>query len=131
MIGTASALNNLGADAFALGHFEEAMALGQWSLTIFVELGARRGIAEVLEELAIASSAIAGGLRAATIWGAAEGLKEELGIPIQPSERRRYDEAVAASRQSLGDDGAFDAAWIEGRTMSLDEAVAFALAPLA
>ena len=47
-------------------------------------------------------------LRAARIWGATERLRAEIGKPLTPSERPRYDRWVAAARIASGDDAAFD-----------------------
>jgi hypothetical protein len=64
--------------------------------------------------------------RAATIWGAAARLREKIGIPIPLNEEADSTRAVATTRVALGDD-AFDKAWNEGRAMTLDYAVRYAL----
>ena len=56
----------------------------------------------------------------------AAALREALGTPVQPVERRTFEPAVAAARASLGEE-AFAAAWVEGRAMSLEQAIAYAL----
>ena len=78
---------------------------------------------EGFAELAIPKQAP---MRAATIWGAAARLREKIGIPIPLNEEADYMRAVAATRVALGDDG-FDEAWREGSTMTLDDAVRYAL----
>ena len=65
--------------------------------------------------------------RAARLFGAAEGLREVMGAPLPPADRAGRDRSVAAVRSALGEE-AFAAAWAEGRAMSLEAAVAFALA---
>jgi predicted ATPase/class 3 adenylate cyclase/DNA-binding CsgD family transcriptional regulator len=57
---------------------------------------------------------------AAHLWGAAESLRERCGVPLSPLERADYEPAVAAARTQLGAK-AFDAAWTEGRSMTLDQ----------
>ena len=64
--------------------------------------------------------------RAATLWGAAARLREEIGIPIPFNEEADYKRAVVTMRVALGED-AFDKAWNEGSAMTLDEAVRYAL----
>jgi hypothetical protein len=64
--------------------------------------------------------------RAATIWGAAARLRDEIGIPIPFNEEADYKRAVATTRVALGED-AFDKAWSEGSAMELDAAVRYAL----
>jgi tetratricopeptide (TPR) repeat protein len=104
-----------------------ARALSEESLAIFRELGGRsRGIFQNLEELAAVAVAQGQPERAARLFGAAEGLREALGAPLPPVDRAEHDRSVAAVRTALGEE-AFTAAWAEGRAMSLDEAVAYAL----
>ena len=81
--------------------------------------------------LAAAKAAVGGARRAGCLWGAAERLREEIGSPRPLNERPRYDEQVAAARagawKATGDDVAFDAVWNEGRAISLEQAIAYAL----
>jgi hypothetical protein len=54
-------------------------------------------------------------------------LRELNGMPPVTSDgRRTFDESVAAVRPALGDQ-AFATAWAEGRAMTLEQAVAYAL----
>src|SRR5436853_427788 len=64
--------------------------------------------------------------RAARLMGAAEALHEALHIPVPYCSRADHDRAVAAARAALGEE-AFAAAWAEGRAMTLEQAIAFAL----
>ena len=79
-----------------------------------------------VEGLAAVVAALGGSLRAAGIWGAAERLREEIGAPLPPNERPRYDRRVAAARAALGDDAAFDRAWQEGRALTIEQAIEIA-----
>jgi hypothetical protein len=65
--------------------------------------------------------------RAARLFGAAEALREAIGTPLPPADRAEHDRSVAAVRTALGEE-AFAAAWAEGRALTLEHAVAFALA---
>ena len=60
------------------------------------------------------------------LWGAAEALREEIGSPLEQEEQARYDQDVAAARQALGDD-AFAMDWAEGRAMTMEQAIQYAL----
>ncbi len=91
------------------------------------ELVDRWGIAFALEGLAAVVVAVDSLLRAARIWGAAERLREEIGAPLPPNDRPRYDRRVAAVRAALQDDAAFDRAWREGRSFTLEQAMELAL----
>jgi predicted ATPase/class 3 adenylate cyclase/Tfp pilus assembly protein PilF len=126
--GIANSLNNLGLVAYAQGDLTGALALYEESLTMRRDLGDRGGIAWSLEGIADVASALAIPDRAARIWGRAHRLREETGLPLPPHERPRYDGEVATARAALGDDVAFDQAWHEGREMTLDQAIEYALA---
>jgi hypothetical protein len=65
--------------------------------------------------------------RAARLFGAAEVLLEALHASLPHVERDDYGRAVAGVRAALGD-AAFDTAHGEGRAMSVEEAIALALA---
>jgi non-specific serine/threonine protein kinase len=123
----ALSLNNLGTVAFDQGDYPAARALCEESLVLRRELSDRRGIAESLEELAYCAFALVSPGRAARILGAAERLREEIASPLAPTDRPQYDRQVAAARAAIGDDAAFDFAWQEGRAMTLDQAVEYAL----
>jgi hypothetical protein len=104
-----------------------ARALYAESLAIQRELGDRRGAALALEGVAAATSASGDPVRAARIWGAAERLRDEVGAPLPLSGRPRYEQFITAARAALGDEVAFDAAWQEGRAMTMEEAIECAL----
>jgi non-specific serine/threonine protein kinase len=53
---------------------------------------------------------------------------QQTGVPIQPTERVRYERWLAAARQALPETVAASA-WAEGQEMRLDQAIAHALAP--
>jgi hypothetical protein len=67
------------------------------------------------------------GERAARLYGAAEALQARTGatLPNQAA-RALHERQVAALRAQL-DPATFAAAWAEGRAMTLDEAIAYAL----
>ena len=91
------------------------------------EAGSRVDVSDLLEPFAAVVLELAGPSAAARIWGAAERLRDEIGVQIQPAERPRHDRQVAAARTTLSDDAAFDIAWSEGRAMTMDQAVKYAL----
>ena len=67
-------------------------------------------------------------VRAANLWGAAEALREAIGLSMGHQDRVDYDYEgrVAAARAQL-DEAAWQAAWNEGRTMSPEQAIDYAL----
>jgi predicted ATPase/class 3 adenylate cyclase len=108
------------------GDYGAARALLEESLAIRRELGYKLGIAQNLEGLAAGAVAQGQSERATRLFGAAEGLREAIGGRLPPADRAEHDRSVSAVRTALGEE-AFTAAWAEGRTMSLDEAVSHAL----
>jgi non-specific serine/threonine protein kinase len=103
----------------ALQHLAEAMAILQG-------LGDRPGVVESLEGLAGIAAATAAPRRAARLWGAAESLRQEIGGAMSVNQRLIYERQVKPVRAMLSGE-AFDQAWDEGRAMSLDDAVRYAL----
>ncbi len=64
--------------------------------------------------------------RAARCFAAADALRKAHGLAVIPTRRMLYDPALAAVRVALSP-GAFDAAWRDGKAMTREQAVAFAL----
>ena len=102
------------------------MALLSESLRMRRDLADRTGVAGGLESVAAVQSAREGHGRAARLLGAAARLREDAPAPLSPAERAITDAALASVRFALGDE-AFEAAWAEGRAMTLEQAVAYAL----
>jgi predicted ATPase len=119
-------LHNLGKASESRGDYESARARYEESLSLHREVGERRGIAECLEGFARVAIAQGQPERAARLFGAAAALREAIGAPLPPIDRFRYERLVAAARAGLTED-AFAAAWIQGRSLSLEEAIAEAL----
>lgn len=65
-------------------------------------------------------------VHAARLWGASESLLESWGSSLPGTFKRVREPDFQNSRKSLGDD-AFQAAWSEGRALSLREAIQYAL----
>ncbi|HSH77162.1 MAG TPA: hypothetical protein VLA19_01370 [Herpetosiphonaceae bacterium] len=62
----------------------------------------------------------------ALFFGAAEALLEPSGELLPPAERSKHERHVAIARAQM-DEAAWQAAWAEGRAMTLEQAVAYAL----
>ena len=122
------ALCGLGGVALDTGDYSGGRTHYEESLRIRREIHDQWGIAWSLEGLAYVASALNAPGRAARLWGAAERLREKIGTPLQPTERRRYERHVVAARAVIGDDRAFDSAWQEGRAVALEQSIAYALA---
>jgi non-specific serine/threonine protein kinase len=125
--GYAWSLMDLGDLASAQDNYSAAEALHLECLAIRRDLGNRPSIADSLERLAHVALVLAEPFRAARLWGTAERLREELGVPLSADERLRYERLVESARDMLDDPTAFDLAWQGGRAMTIDQAVAYAL----
>jgi len=124
--GISSSHYSLGLVALRQGDYERARALYKKSLLLSRELGNRMNVALCLGGLARVVVAQGQPERGARLLGAAEALLEAIGDPLPPSERPDCDRGVAAVRAALGEE-AFKAAWEEGRKMTMEEAVEYAL----
>jgi non-specific serine/threonine protein kinase len=125
-----SNLRTLGVIAMLRGDPRSALSLNDRSLLIARDLGDRPGIAVALEEMAALVGALGDPVRATRLWGAAERIRQEIGTPIRPNERVRYERALAQTRASV-DDETFHRAWLEGRALSDEQAMELALAQTA
>ena len=121
--GTAESLLALGKVLVAEGDYAAARAQYEESLVIAGELGEKWIIAACLVELGEVVAAQRQLAWAAQLWGAAEALRDALGIPIQPVERADYERAVSSARVHLGE-RVFAAAWAQGRSMTPEQALA-------
>ena len=122
----ARSLGVLGRIAFRQGNFQEAVEKHNESLVLFRELGEKLGVIQALEKLG--SVAVEPDpIRAARLLGAATGARETIGAPLPAYERAEHDAAVNHVRALL-DGAVFSAAWADGRAMTLEQAIEYALA---
>ena len=104
------------------------LAKGQWpeALAVFRKMGDQRGMAECLTGLACVLGARGEAEQAARLFAGAEAAFEAQGTSPAPHNRADSDRLLAAVRASI-DEAIFAAAWEEGRSMSLEQAIAFAM----
>jgi len=125
--GVADALMGLCDIAFDSADYVEAAAHALEGLSASHKVGGRPYIEKSLVQLADIAAARSDYLRAARLWGAAERLRDDIGQTMAPSAMTRYRTRITAARAENRDDSAFDSAWSEGRDMSADDAIEFAL----
>ncbi len=125
----AFALRGHGLIALRLRDYERAGALYRECLAISntVGKGNRWMVEESLEGLAGSASGQKNFVRGARLFAAAERLRETLGQVRLPPFQADHDQRVASTRAALGDT-AFASAWAEGRAMTLEQAIEYALA---
>lgn len=117
----------LGLVALDRGEFRRAGQQFQDSLRLLRHDGSKASTADCLEGLAAAA---AQGERydwAARTLGAAQHLRKEIGVPLTPAEEQLYERRLAVIRAELGQ-RKFETASLEGRSMTLEQAVNYALA---
>jgi non-specific serine/threonine protein kinase len=118
-IGLGHAELRLGNSTQAQTHLEEGLALGQ-------ELGTDSVLGLSMSGLAGVSVARGQPEWAAGLLGAVDALFAASEYSLPPADRADFDHHVAVTRAQL-DEATFEAAWANGRAMSLEEAVAYAL----
>jgi len=118
--GLSMPLNNLGLLATAQGHYAAAATFYRESLILRRKSRNSWHVANSLTNLAGLASLMGQQKRAARLWGAAEALYDSIGVPSI------YNHAIVAARSQLND-ATFAAAWAEGETMTLEQAIAYAL----
>ena len=83
-------------------------------------------VQSALEGFACLAGAKGDAERAAQLWGAAQALQEAKNIPRDTDFLAEADARISAVRSGMGEE-AWEEAWRKGRTMTLDEAVSYAL----
>jgi tetratricopeptide (TPR) repeat protein len=125
--GLSFVLNNLSLVALHEGAYERAPVLLRESLVLARELGSREKIACALTGLASLASVRAEPREAATLFGAAEAVRQTIGVPMSPAEHAAHERHLARARSSIGP-AAWDAALREGQQLDVDVLVDRALA---
>jgi predicted ATPase/DNA-binding CsgD family transcriptional regulator len=125
--GTALSLNLLGGIAYERREHARAAEYFRESLGIWWSIKDRWRVATTVSRLAFIAVEWRQPEVAARLLGADETLRETLQVAQTRAAGRGYGETVAAARSQLGNE-AFAAAWVAGRSMSLEQAVAEALA---
>jgi non-specific serine/threonine protein kinase len=122
------ALHPLAAVASAEGDHERAARLLEESLMLSVEIGDESNVAYCLEGLAAVAASEDELERAARLWGAAEALLQANEVMAYPhaSDRSVHQRQVTDARVRLETE-AWQGAWAQGRAMTLEQAVEYAL----
>jgi predicted ATPase/DNA-binding SARP family transcriptional activator len=120
-------LGHLGELSYTIGDHEGARRRLAESLAMSQEQGSKPKIARAIRLLGQVAQASSQPRRAALLFGAAEVLREHVSWnAASPISRRLYEQSLAELRATL-EAVELAGAWAEGKRMSLDEAVAYAL----
>jgi tetratricopeptide (TPR) repeat protein len=96
------------------------------SLDVRREIGDQSGCAWCLERLAAVAMEQGQPEKAARLFGAGAALRAAIRSVIDPADQPAYDSKILSLRKELGKER-FKVVWEEGGTMSLEQAVAYAL----
>jgi tetratricopeptide (TPR) repeat protein len=118
-------LHAMGDIALARNNTDVAVASYQETLRLCREFGFVRGPAYCVAGLAAAAASAGDTQRAGELWGAVETLERELGFPVLPHEKARYQKHIQRHARKASD--AFAAAVEAGLCMSVENIYACAL----
>jgi tetratricopeptide (TPR) repeat protein len=125
-LGVAISLHNLASVVEQQREPAAAQLLYRESLVLLDGLGVRWAIPWSLRGLAATDLALGHAARAVRLLGAAEAQRERLGAVLSATEGEEVERTSKGLRAAL-DDEVYQAAWTEGQTMSIEEAVHYAL----
>ena len=120
-------LTTLGWVALLGGDLDRAETLYKESLALSRELGGSLGTLVFLEALACVAGAKGEAERAARLIGAAEALREAMGVGSWPALLRTLEEPYLVGARSQLEEEAWAEGWEEGRAMSMEAAIEYAL----
>ena len=118
--------SELGHIARHTGDINQAKKIYSETIKGWQDLGNRSAIAHQLECFAFIAIAGEEPQRAIKLFGAAEALREKINSPMTDHERVEYDKEVALLR-SLFNESDFSPLWTEGRALTMEQAIAYAL----
>jgi predicted ATPase/class 3 adenylate cyclase len=122
----ALSLWRLGFMAYGERDYSTARSLFAQSLIIWSECGAKSGVVASLAGLGGVAAGLGQGKRAARLMGAGETLLAAVDYVLDPDERIPYEQGMASARSQLGLK-TFERARKEGRAMSMEQAIEYAL----
>jgi predicted ATPase/DNA-binding SARP family transcriptional activator/Tfp pilus assembly protein PilF len=125
--GIAISLTNLGSVVYRQGDAASARRCLEESLSIKQELGEKRGLAVLLEEFAGLAASRGEAERAARLYAAVEALADEIGARTPLSDFRAHHARCVASVRAVLGERRRASAWAEGRAMTLEQAIEYAL----
>jgi non-specific serine/threonine protein kinase len=124
--GLSIALANLGAVVLEQGDQQRASACYREALVHSRALGDMVDVSLSIDGTAAVSAMAGDWERAARLAGAAEVLREAIGYELEPADDAFRERYLAAARERAGHAG-IQAALVEGRAMTLDAAIDYAL----
>jgi DNA-binding CsgD family transcriptional regulator len=124
--GMAKSLNDLGEVALEEGDLDAARRLEEESLVIASEVGEPERVAFALAALGAVAALQGEPARALRLGAAAMSIREAIGEPFSAAWLARFGAWLAPARRGLSTEAAA-AAWSGGHTMSMEQAIRYAL----
>ena len=109
-----------------LGSYQEALALYRQTLPDWHKMGHRGAVAHQLECFAFIAKGQEQGERAVKLMSAAAALRAASSSPRTPQEQIEYERELADLRTGL-DDKTFNLHWEEGQSITMEQAIEYAL----
>jgi tetratricopeptide (TPR) repeat protein len=124
--GVGVSLGMLGWVAMRERDWERAIAMLGESLQVRQEIGDKGGCAWCLERLAGVFMAQGQEEKAVRLFGAAARLRSSIGSVIDPVDDTKYKRNLSSLRKKLGQKR-YTETWNEGRAMTMEQAISYAL----
>jgi predicted ATPase/DNA-binding SARP family transcriptional activator/DNA-binding CsgD family transcriptional regulator len=115
-----------GLASLGLGNHERVKSLCREGLGVARQIEHMHAVALILHVLGASAAEVGSPIRSARLWGAAESMLDALGLGLGPAERYFYEPYFTVARTRLGEE-AFEMAWAEGQSMTLEGAIEHAL----
>ena len=106
--------------------WDSALSRLKESVAVRKEIGDKGGLVWCLEKLGQVTFQKENPEKAVKIFSAAESIRAALGSVMDPFDLPEYDRNIASLRNQLGEEK-FNTAWNQGRTLTLEKAIALAL----
>ncbi len=119
-------LTNLGSAAINDGDYESARKMLVEALTIMRDIGVTAAMVECLSIWARVEAACDQPVRSARLYGFYKAARTAAGMLLSEGDREATEAGISALRRALGD-ADFEKAFANGETVTLGEAVAYAL----
>jgi predicted ATPase len=107
------------------GNYPEAISAYHETIIEWKRMGHRAAVAHQLECMAFIAKSMGQTEKAARMLGAAEALRQRIDIPMAPQEQAEYAGEVADLKANM-DEKEFASLWADGRTMTMEQAIAYA-----
>ena len=108
------------------GHHDKAESMYRETILEWQRLGHRAAVANQLECFAFIAKVDEQPERVIKLLGAAERLREIIQIDMSPMERVEYEREAGELRARMSEKE-FNIQWLEGRAMTMEQAIAYAL----